>query len=520
MRMSVTLTLATLAAILVSIPVAADEMRYEAVWHAGQATSLTTAPLSREKFLETGETLVGQDLRLIDVETTILNGRRVYTGLWTQGSGSNIFSGPMGPVDLRNAMEERRGQGMRLIDFEIFRTGNGGRRYIGVWNSGSGTESLTGPMEQDAFFARGERLTADGLRLIDVEVEKVDGRLLYSGLFRTGSGSNFLTKPLSRSKFIERRDQNVADGLELVDVERVTLNGKNHFIGVWSSGSGASRLSQPRSFGKFFTFAQSQFNDGKRTKDIELRVAKTQDSGEGGDPSPGGNSGNSTTANLPDLPAWIQLSGGDNLVLDFGTIIDNHPRLTLPTSTNIGPLDYLPRFLPRDDEGNLVIPDNFCGIKVKRAGSFQWQKDGQTITDFPYNRVDNVAALPGDHDFLDGISFTGPIGPCAKENEAWQFFQPLTQTGGDSPVPGMKLVIQMRSGSEIEFLNFNIHAGEPLSAHELFSDEVFKTLENIAKTFESLEKDNGYCSIDQYVMQVCEESPSKCPVGNDFQSPC
>ena len=214
-------------------------------------------------------------------------------------------------------------------------------------------------------------------------------------------------------------------------------------------------------------------------------------------------------ADLPDLPRWIDVSGGDDLVLDFGVIIDGHPRLTLPTSTNVGPLDYLPDYLPRDEDGNLVIPDNFCGINVRRASSFQWQKDGETVTDFPYNRVDDVAALPGEHDFLGGIDFTGPIGACAEANEPWQFFQPLTQHGGDSPVPGMRLVIEMGPGSELEFLNFNFHPGEALNAHELFGEDISEKIKAIAEVFEAFELDNGYCSIDNYVQKVCEEEEER-----------
>ena len=505
------------ALIALSCPAFADTVRYEAVWHQGQSTSLTTAPLSRQAFIDSGQGLVAQGLRLIDVETALVDGNRRYVGLWTQGSGSNIFDGPMGPIDMRKALEARRAQGMRLTDFEIFRTPSGGRRYVGVWASGSAEEILTGPMEEAAFLARGEQHAADGLRLIDVEVEVVNGTLLYHGLFRTGTGSNFLTTPLARLPVRMRRNQMVADGL--VDVERIFVDGRNRFVGVWSSGPGESRLSAPREFGPFFIFAQAQFNVDKHTRDIELRVIETPD-GDGDDGGTGGGDG-PTTADLPDPPAWIEVSGGDRLVLDFGTIVDNHPRLTLPTSTQAGPLDYLPDYLPRQDDGALVIPNNFCGIKVRKAASFQWQKDGATITDFPYNRVDDVFALPGEHDFLDGIEFTGPIGACAEDNEPWQFFQPLTQHGGDSPVPGMKLVIEMRSESEIIFLNHNIHVDpDGLRSHELFSDKVFEELEAIAKAFEFLKVDNGYCSIDQYVMKVCEESPINCLVTDDFTSPC
>jgi len=500
----------------------ADPLRYEAVWSKGTGSNIFTTPLSRKKFIDKGVELTNQNLRLIDVETNFINGKRIYTGVWVPGTGSNIFEGPLGPMKFRAARKARRAQGMRLVDFEIIRKSNGSRRYIGVWRSGTGKERLTRPMEKAAFFSRGEKLTANGLRLVDVEVERVNGRTLYSGLFRSGTGSNLITAPLRRAQFAAKRDEMVGKNLELVDVERIRIGGKARFVGVWSSGSGQSHLSIPRKLKKFLKLGAKQTAAGLRTQDVEIvhithpvnppTGAVTGTGGTGG----GGTAGGATTADLPDLPPWIQLSGSSRLVLDFGTIINGQPRLTLPIS-------FLPEFLPRNDDGAIVVPDNFCGIRVVKAGGFQWQKNGATITDFPYNRVDNVASLPGEQDFLGGIDFTGPIGQCAGDNKPWQFFQPITQHGGDSPVPGMKLVIEMRQDSRIEFLNFNIQAGKGLSPSKLFSDKVFKNLKSIAKTFEKLMKeggDNGYCAIDRYVMKVCEKSPSQCPVSENFSSPC
>ena len=79
----------------------ADELRYEAIWQNGKRTSLTTAPLALDVFRSTGQNLANNGLRLIDVETRVLNGNRVYAGLWTQGTGSNFFVGPLRPVPFR-----------------------------------------------------------------------------------------------------------------------------------------------------------------------------------------------------------------------------------------------------------------------------------------------------------------------------------------------------------------------------------------------------------------------------------
>ncbi len=507
--------IALIFALSFTAQVNAEELRYEAVWSSGTGSNIVTEPLTRSAFLERGGQLTADGLRLIDVETAVLNGDRIYTGLWVGGSGSNFFDGPMSRPAFNQVRQQRQRQGLRLVDFEVFRDGDGNRRFLGVWRSGSGAESLTLPRNEEDFIALGKELTSEGLRLVDVEIERIQGELRYNGLWREGTGANLFTPPRRIAAFRNLRDQMVADGLELVDVEKVGRGSLAGYVGVWASGNGESRLSRARSFSSFTDFGEQQTAEGMRTQDLEIfRVATTS-------PPPGGGSGpngNASVEDLPDLPAWIQLSGDARLIVDFGSTIDGNPRVTLP-------VDFLPDFLPTKN-GEQVIPDNFCGFNVRKADSFFWQTQAnQVVTDFPYNAVEEVSDLGSDA-FLGGLEFTGPIGQCAGENEPWQFFQPLTQTGGDSPTPNLKLVVQLTQGSEIEFLNFNIHAGEPLDARELFSDEVFKKIEAIAEAFESLGEDNGYCSIDNYVQKICKEEEEgdapvgSCPVSDDFSSPC
>lgn len=492
----------------------ADELRYQAVWSAGTGSNLVSSPLSRAEFLVRGEELTAQGLRLIDVETEVVDGRRVYAGVWMSGTGANIFDGPMGPIQLRDARQARMAQGLRLVDVEIFRTGNGGRRYLGVWRPGSGEELVTGPMEEDAFLSRGQTLARSGMRIIDVEVERVGGRLVYTGLWRTGSGSNFMTTPLRLAAFTARRDQMRADGLELVDFERVRAGGLLRYVGVWASGEGESQLSTPRDFASFVAFGEDKTAQGFRTEDMEIfRVASPRPPVASPRPPGGGPDDGASVAGLPEPPRWIDFTHARRVVVDFTTIIENHPRITLP-------LDLLPDYLPLDEDGAKVIPDNFCGLRMIDADEVIWETArGAVETDFPYNRIESFNTPELEPFQLGGVDFTGPIGACEEANEPWQFFFPITQNSTGGPPPARRLTVELPTGS-IEFLNFNIHAGEPLDARELFSDEAFETMKAIAEVFESLEIDNGYCSIDAYVQKVCEESPSACPVSESFVSPC
>lgn len=509
-------------ALAVAIPqiLPADELRYEAVWHAGSGSNIVTEAETLPEFRATGEAQTANGLRLIDVETTLVDGTRLYSGLWVGGTGSNLFDGPLGAVALRERIEEREAQGLRMVDFELFRAPNGGRRYLAVWRPGQGDQRLTGPMEQDAFLARGQRLVEDeGFRLIDVEVERRDGVLLYSGLFRSGRGSNLITTPLRRAAFIERREEMRAQGLELVDFETIRAGGARRFIGVWASGDGEGKLTLPRNFDQFVEVGVANTQDGFRTEDMELRVRVTSEPSvpEPVEPVPPGPG--PTTADLPDNPLHIDLVSGNIMTVDF-TLLEGLVQIELP-------LDHLPDFLPEKD-GEVVLPDNICGFSIRMAQSFSWQIPGDDAFDNAvFNSVPDVASLGSDA-LLGGINFFGPTGVCAEEDADWNFPLPFTTDAIFEPLPNMRLVIQLMPGGEIRFTEHSPPDAEHvLDAHELFRDETSEKLKKIAEFFEfHQEIDNGYCGIDRYVKKICmEEEDGKapigsCPVSDDFSSPC
>jgi hypothetical protein len=511
-------------AAILATPALADEVKYEAVWHQGGGASLTTAPLSRTAFVETGEALVRQGLRLIDVETGVRNGGRIYVGLFTQGTGSNIFNGPIKLSELEDEMELRRTQGMRLLDFEVFRLASGEPRYLGVWAPGQGEELLTEPLEFSAFASLGETLTRRGLRLIDVEVENLDRRLLYTGLFRKGTGSNFITSPLSKVDFGVKRDQMVAQGLELVDVERVEVDGDQRFVGVWSTGPGESRLSQLRDFPTFFAFSQSQFNMGKRNDDVEIFIKKTEPAGCDEDPGPGPGPGGPNPTDpgeIPDppspaVPSYIELVGGNIFRIDWSVIIDDMPRIQIP-------VDYLPDFLPVVD-GEIVLPtEGVCGFNLIKASSAFWQVPGD-----PDFEQQPFIALPDVQDaeefsYLDGIKLWGPIFGCEGTNQQWNFPFPLTTQGPFNPqnVQNLSLVIQLDpptsnpdSSPRIEFIQPSPD-GETVDAWEMWDEDWMDELLEMTALLEEIAALNGeYCGISTLIAEICLQQPDLCPAEN------
>ncbi len=485
----------------------ADERRFIGIWHKGTGSNIITRPVELSAFLARGSELADKGLRLIDVETDRHNGKRFYTGVWVSGSGSNMFAGPMNVRKFAAQRKSFREKGMRLIDFEVFRS-NGRQRFLGVWRSGTGSETLTRPLTLSQFIKRGEKLVSEGKRLIDVEVVQRGNTVKYIGLYRTGTGGNLFTSPRSHKQFIKTRDEMLEKGMQLEDMEMFRKGDQFQYVGVWKSGSGESRRSRSRNYSQFSKAGENfTKNKGLRLADVEIFMKNKEQA----QTSTRASQSSAENVSFPPLPQYIEFSGGPRVIVDFGIIIDGKPRITIP-------VDFLPVLPIVDDKP--VFPDNFCGLRVIRASSFFWHdQQNKVVYQTPYNSSENVVDL-GSNVFLGGIDFTGPVGICSNTNDSWFFPQPLTSTG-KNPLPGLKLVIELSQGSRIEFLNYTIQPGEGLNPLELFSDDVFEKLEKIAKAFElDTSIDNGYCGIDEYVKEVCKESKAKCPVSDEFDSPC
>lgn len=431
----------------------ADVLRYEAVWHSGSGTNIVTGPEPRASFIATGNAQTQAGRRLVDVETSIVDGQRIYTGIWVGGTGTNLFFGPMSAIEMRETIRERTEQGLRMVDFEVFRTRNGGRRYLSVWRPGTGDQMLTGPMQEDAFLARGQRLVEDeGMRLVDVEVERRQGVLLYHGLFRTGTGGNRITTPLRRQEFRARREEMRALGLELVDLERIRQNGQTRFVGVWASGDGEGQISLPRSFEDFVEFGQAHTADGFRTRDIELRVQR-----DNPDPNPPGEQEDPID---PDddqsdppppqvLPAWLSIPsrGNPTVELRLGTQANTEEGYHITIHSSL-----LPDTLPLDTEFNPIIPLDFCGLRVFHPSSSFWENsDGVLVEDGTHLRIPSYADAELEPFALMGVAFEGPIGGCEDDGPPWEILFPLANTPNDPAGQSLRLIIE--HPEVVEFLD-------------------------------------------------------------------
>ena len=365
-------------------------------------------------------------------------------------------------------------------------------------------------MLADAFGARGRSLAEDGLSLVDVEVELFNGNLLYHGLFRTevGAKTNRISEPKPIEAFRLERDAQQANGRFLADMETVEINGVMNYIGIWRAGDrGRPAISALRDPEAFRDFAMNQASIGRFPTDLEPRVLPTEDISQ---PLP-----SVTTADLPGPPDWVSLEGpfgNRRVVVEFKSTLPE-PGVQLTVHTDLLPI------LPRNADGNVVFPDNICGLRVFNPSSTVWEEsDGTPIVDGLHLSHSSFSGLPLETEALSGIDFTGPMGACSASNDNWRFNWPLTSNGTGGP-PNRRLIIE--NPSAVEFLNHNVPIDNPfggsLKPKDYFRSSIMDLLEQIAKGFIEEGANNGYCSgAAEYMVAVCGEDTDNCPFGVDF----
>lgn len=496
-----------LAAAFAAVPVAGhaqDILRMQSVWHEGTHEAVHTGFLSLEQFDAQGQELFARGLRLIDVETEVINGRRGFAGLWVEGTGDSFFHVVAGRADLARMMARMRQQGRRLVDFELYREG-GTTFYAAVFRNGGGTELMVRPLPIDKFLESKELMRSRGLRILDVEALVVQGETRFAALYSSEAPPAVFTGFRPRPRFTELRDRMHSDGWELFDVERIAnAQGRDVYFGLWRMGSGSSGLSRLRSPAEQLVLTAEQREAGKVPVDMELKRIRS-----GGTTDPADPATPTDPPQLPPNPPYIDVTGGSGtprLTIEFTPVPDMPLRMEIPER-------WLPDYLPRRDDGSVLIPDGLCGMNIQLADHISWQIGEQVLNDGTFRSGD----VTGSENLLGGISFSGPIGACAGMDVPWLFAPPFTVSEEPlNPPANLRLVIE---GVDAR-LRFR-HAGAPVeqvvTADELFADDTLDRLGAVLDTFEQIAEEQG--NIDRYCSAVGAFWAAVCLIGSGDDCP-
>ena len=169
-------------------------------------------------FTDKWKELSEDGLRLIDLESYVIGGRRRFTGAFRAGTGGHALWVDDDWKGFTDKWKELSEGGLRLHDFETWVEGSK-RKYAGVFLAGSGGHALWVDDDWKGFTDKWKELSEGGLRLHDFETWVEGSKRKYAGVFLAGSGGHALWYNDDWYGFHNKWLELAGKGLRLVDIE-------------------------------------------------------------------------------------------------------------------------------------------------------------------------------------------------------------------------------------------------------------------------------------------------------------
>ncbi len=167
------------------------------------------------------ESFARRNLRLADIETWE-EGRpatRRWLGVLNTGLRETELLADLTAAELQARWTEMLDRDMRLFDVETYVV-DGRRLWAGLWRQGTDEPGLELALDGNAFQVALERATADQRLLVDVETYREDGVRRWAAVWLGRGQSDFLTAP-SWEELLEIWKRRNKTATRLVDLERL-----------------------------------------------------------------------------------------------------------------------------------------------------------------------------------------------------------------------------------------------------------------------------------------------------------
>jgi hypothetical protein len=164
-----------------------------------------------------------------------------YSGVWRAGSGPYYLWANVTWDSFRAKWEELSAQNMRLADLEVHVT-DGQLRYTGAWRAGTGGHYLWVNADWNGFRDKWQELGGQGLRLSACKAKLVGGQMRYFGVWAPGNDGYYLWANVTWDSFRAKWEEVSAQGLRLVDLSTEVVNGEVRYTGAWRAGTGGHYL--------------------------------------------------------------------------------------------------------------------------------------------------------------------------------------------------------------------------------------------------------------------------------------
>jgi len=211
---------------------------------------------------------VVDDTAAVHQDITEAPAERMFIGAFRSGSEGHYLLTGINRNTLDAEWARLSALGLRLVDLSSYDDG-GGRRYNAVLQQGQDAYALIPERDWTQFGADWKRASGEGLRLTELEVTGTGDARRFSGVFRAGSGGHYLTPALSWEAFTAKRDVLAAQGLRLVDVESYSQGGKRYFHGVFLPGTDGHFLWSAKGWTAFESKWRELSASGLRLIDVE-----------------------------------------------------------------------------------------------------------------------------------------------------------------------------------------------------------------------------------------------------------
>jgi hypothetical protein len=166
---------------------------------------------------------------LIDIETDVLGGSRVWSAVWEPGRGDGALWIDLSWQEMVDKWNELLPT-QHLIDVETYVEG-GQRRYAAVWRPGAEGGAFFSGMTWSELLQRNRELS-DRQHLIDVETYIVRGQRLYIGVWKQGALGGELVRGL-RWRDLSDRVEALRPTHELIDFEPYWEDGARRYVAVF-----------------------------------------------------------------------------------------------------------------------------------------------------------------------------------------------------------------------------------------------------------------------------------------------
>ena len=141
--------------------------RWVAVLNTSLRETVFHADLEWSQFHDRWVELLDANLRLFDIETYVVDGRRLWAGLWREGTDEPGLEVDLDWNAFQVALERMTAEQRLLVDIEPYRI-EGERRWAAVWLGRGQSTFLTAP-SWNALLGTWNARSKTGSRLVDVE---------------------------------------------------------------------------------------------------------------------------------------------------------------------------------------------------------------------------------------------------------------------------------------------------------------------------------------------------------------